>query len=331
MGKNDIAVKKWLSDKKRFADLFNGTFFNGEQIICPEDLEVVESESAVLFTEKNGKDKGMKRYRDIVMRWKKEIEFVILACENQERIHYAMPVRNMLYDGISYTEQIEELWKVHRDSEEKIKITEEEFLSHFRKEDVIYPVITIVFYYGNKPWDGSIDIHGMFPKELSMLQKEILEKYVPNYKINLIDLNYLEHLERFQSDLQVIFGMIKYKKKKTKLLDYVEEHRDYFRNIDRDTYYVLGAFIDSKLLLNEITDAESEKEEIDMCEALQEWYNDGVELGKLKMLFRFVKEDGYPVQKAAEKAGLSEEEFLSRMKNDSDKKDAAYYGVDFGE
>lgn len=315
MGKNDIAIKRWLSDKKRFADLFNGTIFEGEQIIRPDELEIIESEADILFNEKNGKNKEMKRYRDIVMRWRKEIELVILACENQENIHYAMPVRNMLYDGISYTEQIEELWKEGRDK--RGKIAREEFLSHFRKEDVIYPVITIVFYYGNKLWDGSIDIHGMFPKNMSLMQKEIMEKYVPNYRINLVDLNCVENLERFQRDLQVIFGMVKCKKEKTKFLDYVENHRDYFQNVDGDTYYALGALLDSQMQLKEIIDVKSEKEDIDMCKALQDWYDEGVELGmkqgELKMLFEFVQQEGYPILKAAEKAGLSEEEFCHKM------------------
>ncbi|MBM6752670.1 transposase, partial [Mediterraneibacter glycyrrhizinilyticus] len=39
MGKADIAVKNWLSDKERFADLFNGTVFGGKQVVLPENLE----------------------------------------------------------------------------------------------------------------------------------------------------------------------------------------------------------------------------------------------------------------------------------------------------
>lgn len=315
MGKHDIAIKRWLSDKRRFADLFNGMLFEGAQIICPADLEEAESESAILLTEKNGKDKSLKRYRDIVMHWKKEIEFVVLAVENQERIHYAMPVRNMLYDSISYTEQIEELWKVHKKDGEKI--SEQEFLSHFRKNDIIYPVITIVFYYGSKPWDGSLDIYGMFSSEMSILHWEILAKYVSNYRINLIDLNKTEHLEHFQSDLQVILGMIKYRKEKKNLLDYIEKYRDYFQCVDRDTYYALGALLDSQSLLKEISEGKTEKEEWNMCEALQELYEDGIEQGieqgKLNLLFELVKEEGYPIEKAAEKAGLSEKEFKARM------------------
>lgn len=39
MGKTNVAVNNWLSNNKRFADLFNGVIFNGEQIIQPAELE----------------------------------------------------------------------------------------------------------------------------------------------------------------------------------------------------------------------------------------------------------------------------------------------------
>ena len=126
MGKSNIAVKTWLKNKKRFADLYNGVVFRGEQVILPEELEEVDSESSIIMRDSLQKEKGIQRYRDIVMRWKKGVDLAILACENQNKIHYAMPVRTMVYDGLSYTEQIRQLWKNNQNSE---KVTEEEFLS----------------------------------------------------------------------------------------------------------------------------------------------------------------------------------------------------------
>lgn len=87
-----------------------------------------------------------------------EAVFVMLACENQEEVHYAMPVRNMVYDGLAYTDQIQRLWK-KRVEEKKTKsnkkMTSAEFLSKFTKKDRLIPVITLVFYYGIEPWDGA--------------------------------------------------------------------------------------------------------------------------------------------------------------------------------
>lgn len=41
MGKADVNVNIWLSEKNRFANLFNGVIYGGENVILPEDLEEV--------------------------------------------------------------------------------------------------------------------------------------------------------------------------------------------------------------------------------------------------------------------------------------------------
>ena len=41
MGKADVNVNIWLSEKKRFANLFNGVIYGGENVILPEDLQVI--------------------------------------------------------------------------------------------------------------------------------------------------------------------------------------------------------------------------------------------------------------------------------------------------
>ena len=49
MGKSNIAIKQFFRDKERFADLFNGYVFQGEQIVKPEDLEEKDSESSIII------------------------------------------------------------------------------------------------------------------------------------------------------------------------------------------------------------------------------------------------------------------------------------------
>ena len=48
MGKSSTAVNHWMRDRGRFADLFNGVVFDGEQIVRPEDLEEARGESDIL-------------------------------------------------------------------------------------------------------------------------------------------------------------------------------------------------------------------------------------------------------------------------------------------
>ena len=42
--------------------------------------------------------------------------FVILGIENQTDIHYAMPVRNMLYNALTYYEQVEEIASYNKEN-----------------------------------------------------------------------------------------------------------------------------------------------------------------------------------------------------------------------
>ena len=111
MGKSDTALSTWLGDEKRFADLYNGSIFHGTQMVKAENLKSEKENFKELIEDKNGILNHIERNRDIVMKWDDGIYLMILACENQERIHYAMPVRSMLYDGLSYAEQIRQLKK----------------------------------------------------------------------------------------------------------------------------------------------------------------------------------------------------------------------------
>jgi len=49
LGEADAVLKQWLRNKSRFADLFNAVIFDGRQVIKPEELEEINSESNVII------------------------------------------------------------------------------------------------------------------------------------------------------------------------------------------------------------------------------------------------------------------------------------------
>ena len=304
MGKGNAAVREWMSNPVRFSDLYNGIVFRGKQVVLPEELESAEGETDILLEDKEQKVQEIHRYRDIVMRWKKGALLVLLACENQEKVHYAMTVRNMLYDSLSYVGQIQQLWK-EREKEEKQKMTAPEFLSKWKKDDRLVPVITLVFYYDTEQWDGSTDLHGMLQWGDGEENQELLREYVPNYRINLVDAGNLEHLERFQSDLQEILGMLKCRGNKKELLDYMNKREEYFRNVDEETYQVMREFLHSQKMLKEKVERMEGKETVDMCKALDELYNDGIEqgieCGMIRGTIETLKEFGVSMEEAIER------------------------------
>ena len=87
MGKSSTAVNHWMRDRGRFADLFNGVVFDGEQVVRPEDLEEARGESDILVPDQEKKERQVQRYRDIVMQWKKAPYLAMLACESQSSVH----------------------------------------------------------------------------------------------------------------------------------------------------------------------------------------------------------------------------------------------------
>lgn len=65
--------------------------------------------------------------------------------------------------------------------ERQESVTEAEYLSRMRRTDRFAPVVTVVIYYGEKPWDGAVSLHEMLdiPEEMKL--------YVNDYKIILVE------------------------------------------------------------------------------------------------------------------------------------------------
>ena len=162
MGKSNVAIRQWLSQKERFLNFVNGALFQGVPIFKAENLEMEDGQQGLIVKTAEGKEITIERYRDITMTaqmWFEETKSMMVACENQDEIHYAMPVRNMLYDALSYVEQVGEMRRQHRADKELHGSAE--FLSGLKKTDVLCPVITIVFYYGEEAWDGKKEGNNM--------------------------------------------------------------------------------------------------------------------------------------------------------------------------
>ena len=106
----------------------------------------------------------MQKYRDIlksaVIMQDEKASYVLLGIENQTDIHYAMPVRNMIYDALQYGKQVSDVSTRHRKASEKPQ-TRGEYLSGFYKRDKIVPVITLVVHFGADAWDGARSLHEM--------------------------------------------------------------------------------------------------------------------------------------------------------------------------
>ena len=101
-------VNRYLSDNDRYADLINGCSFAGEQVIAATDLSDVDSQVNETFriatNHRNGTT-GKTKYRDLIRKVAFGINFAVIGIENQEKVHYLMPLRAMEYDVKEYRRQ----------------------------------------------------------------------------------------------------------------------------------------------------------------------------------------------------------------------------------
>ena len=81
---------------------------------------------------------------------------ILLGAEIQGSVHYAMPIKNGLYDFITYDNQLSEIAGRNHQLHDSKDITLQggEFLYGFRKSDKVKLVITATVYVGKELWDG---------------------------------------------------------------------------------------------------------------------------------------------------------------------------------
>ena len=279
MGKVDIATKQYMSHRDVIADIFNFYIYDGRQVIKPEKLQKIDT-AEVALPYGNDAEIAVQKLRDNIMLWTMAMDdkaaYAVLGIENQDKIHYAMAVKNMLYDALQYAKQVEEAKRSYRNglNKKRIKLNSEEFLSGLKKADRLMPVITLVVYFGDKDWDGAKSIHEM----LSVDDDELLS-YVPNYKINLIEPAKIsdEDYDKFKTDVGSVLQFIKHQsdedgswiKGKTR-----------FKHVEKEAVELINLITGSKIT------GEEKEEVVDMCRAWENSINnamrEGMREGELK-------------------------------------------------
>ena len=294
----DVQTNSYMSDNAHFADAFNYFIYGGRQVIRPENLREMDRTALALPFGKDGEDsEEVQKFRDVLksaeIKSDDEATYLLLGIENQSHIHYAMPVRNMLYDAIAYSQQVELLGKKHK--ADRDYGNQEEFLSGLHREDRLHPVITLVIFWAPGKWDGPQSIH-----ELLDTQNPELLKLVPDYRMNLLIPDSIEDFEKFRTELAEVLEFVKYSKDREKLNQAINETPG-FQNLGRRS-------VD---LINAVTDADIEipegKEAVNMCTAIQEMKEESRAQGQAQLIQQAVK-SGSSIEQIARVLALPVEE-----------------------
>ena len=200
--KPDTVLKNYWRDNEQFADFFNAVLFGGEQVISPDELEDVDTEESSVLNHKDYVE-SIQAVRDNIKICKRSltygVELVMLGIENQEHVHYAMPMRVMTYDCGAYKKQYDSNAKKYQTSD---GLDKNEYLSRMKKTDKFIPVITVVVYYGDEPWDGATTLHEM----LDIPEK--MKPFVNDYKILLVEARQNDLILHNMNNI-VFFDMLK--------------------------------------------------------------------------------------------------------------------------
>ena len=233
----DLQKKSYFSDEKRFADLINGIVGAGKRIVSPLDLTDMDSQTGFfkLLPALGGKRRQRKQhYRDLVKKAVFGMNFIVVGIENQEKVHYLMPLRCMAYETDEYERQAVKLRKRVRRQK---GISPAEFLSGFTRQDRLKPCITLVLYYGEE-WDGAKDMRSLL--DLTDIPEEFYG-LINNYHIHICEVRKFENTEVFRTDLKQVFDFIRYSKEPDKLYELVKIDPAY-QELDEEAYDVIAEY-----------------------------------------------------------------------------------------
>lgn len=246
MGAKDITEKILADYNDVFADIINGVLFDGEQVVSENELKNAKDKSQYKFN-----NKIHEQERDVFKSWiSHRICFALYGLEHETRIEPYMPMRIIGYDGASYRGQ----------------------LTKREKDKPNYPVVTIVLYFGLKHWNQPRSLYEC------MNIPEKLKPYVNDYKINLVEVAFLDDkLDHFHSDFRIIAEYFVNKRKGTEYVPSAQEikHVDEFLKLlqsltgDKRYYEVLETLQETE-----------KKEGLKMCDILDRVENRGIAIGE---------------------------------------------------
>lgn len=246
MGAKDITEKILADYNDVFADIINGVLFDGRQIVSENELRSAKDKSQYKFN-----NRIHEQERDVTKHWIPHgVCFALYGFEHQTAPDPFAPVRVIGYDGASYRGQ----------------------LTKREKDKPKYPVITIVLYFGLNHWNK--------PTRLSecMNIPEELKPYVNDYKINLVEVAFLDDkLDHFHSDFRIIAEYFVNKRKNT---DYVPSPQT-IRHVDE--FLKLMQALEEDDRYEEVLLAlrkKEKKEGVKMSEVLDRIENRGIAIGE---------------------------------------------------
>ncbi|TDG77106.1 hypothetical protein C5L33_000299, partial [Lactobacillus pasteurii] len=156
MAEKDKVEKLFFSHRDIFADVFNCCVFNGRQAV--DSKKLVDSDTESQYSDHQNQHHT--QFRDLVKGYQEgKRTLVLFGIENQSKVDSLMPARVLNYNISSYAKQFGS------------------------GADKLYPVMTIVLYFGQKRWKASRKLEDLFDLE----NFPELKQYMPKMEIKVVE------------------------------------------------------------------------------------------------------------------------------------------------
>lgn len=290
MGKVDITLNDCLKDNSRYADCFNAAL--GIKLLQSEYLSDMERilEGAIQFPKLIA---SYKKERDGIRGYSRNSGAIcaVVCIENQMDIDYSQVVRQFIYDAYSYNQQLIDIRKSHECNEKERSTQGKKTYRGFYPNDRLLPVLTVCVYYGEEPWDASLELRELVDfSAFSEEERKIWSNYIQDYKIIVLDIRRMtdERIDAMESDLKLLFGLLKNSDNKRQMQQFLSKYEIEFSEIQEDLFQAMISLTNTRELSGGGNNDKGGKK--DMCKAIAEMLKDSREEGECHMLVNCIIE-----------------------------------------
>ena len=284
--RQDKILRGFFKVKAHFADIINAMLFEGKDVIHADELILCDSDETIYFVYEN-RINVMERRRDILMHATVNGIPVYIGLEIQSTINYSMPYRLLLYDTMTYHLQYKLIDRDHRE--------------HFGPVGVM----STVLYSGDRTWHQP---HSLLDR---ILVPEPLKELMNTWKGNIHDIKDINiellRNEKVKSLVSAVQTIYRWNKDTSTIKELV---------LSKEVAIVVAVMTNSEELVIRIE--KEEREEVDMCQVLEEFKLEsemrglerGLKQGKIQTIVNVIKS----------KFGFVSKELIMKIEESSDDK-----------
>lgn len=248
MSKQDVGFKDFFENRSYFVDMFNAYFFNGKPVLKEKFIQDMNSEM-------NDALMDLTKHVDVIRKYHYGKILSVFVLENQSKVDYAMVIRAMYYEALTYDRLLNQ------------KRKDKELHSNTK-----FPMVyVLVFYTGEQSWSA--------PRKLSEIVEvnEEMEVYFHEYQLNIVEIQSNTNYNFNEKDVHDLVYL-------TRAIYDQSVHEEGVLESFGKVKPSIVRLVEQVTEVRWLQEDYGEKELIDMCEAERAWEESKIQQGKIEGL-----------------------------------------------